>query len=220
MVGAVATVLLLLTGALVYQFWPRPTAPLTLAELEGIYYGMVRSDGTNDASRLERRNASTREVEVSPEDCAPLFDATVFNQFPAEAIDGVGTYWLGGRDSISMFSMRFADATAATRAYTRVLAAVDACTDRDVRVRTQRRSDTVRPQAIPVTDDSGVPAQIAYTYSTEWSSNFAVHLLQFENTVTWQFRYETGDVEYSPLAAQQLMNGLILQTRAVLELRE
>ncbi len=214
-----ASSLALLIGVLVWNFWPRPVAPLTLAELQGVYAGMVRSDGTNDVSPLQRRNASPRSIDVTPAECVPLFDATVFNQFPAEAVDGVGTYWLGGRDTLSMFTMRFVDAPTAARAYVRVNDALTACDGQQIRV-VDRRPATVRLERIPVTDDSGVRAQAAYAYSTEQSSTFAVHLLQFENILTWQFRYDATGNEYSPLPAQQLMDALMLQTQSVLELRE
>ena len=62
--------------------------------------------------------------------------------------------------------------------------------------------------------------QVGYAYDAETRSTFAVHVLQFENTVSWQFRYESSDTAYSPLSAQQLMDGLISQTRGVLELRD
>ncbi len=208
----------LLAGLLAWTFWPRPVAPLTSAELGGVYAGMVRSDGTNDASPLQRRNVSPRAVDVTPAECVPLFDSTVYNQFPAEALDGIGTYWLGGQDTISMFTMRFVDASTAARAYQRVEVALAACAGQRVRV-VDRRPVTVRPERIPVTDGSGIRAQMAYRYSVGSSATFAVHLLQFENVVTWQFRYDTG-IDYSPLSAQRLMDALMLQTRSVLKLRE
>ena len=48
-----------------------------------------------------------------------------------------------------------------------------------------------------MTDGSGIRAQMAYRYRAGSSATFAVHLLQFENVVTWQFRYDTG-IDYSP----------------------
>jgi hypothetical protein len=208
----------LLAGLAAWRFWPRPVPPLTLAELQGVYAGMVRSDGTNDASLLERRNAPDDVVDVTPAACAPLFESTAFNHFPAEAIDGMSTYWLGGQDPIAMFTYRFADAAAAHRTFRRLADASATCVGSDVQVRA-RRTVTVRPESVPVNTDNGVDRQTAYSYRDGSSSRFAVHVLQFENTVSWQFRLERAERDYSPVPAQQLMDALMLQTRAVVELR-
>jgi hypothetical protein len=207
-----------LAGLLVWQVWPRPVAPITREELQGVYAGMVRGDGLNDASVWERHNAPQKEVAVEPLDCVPLFEQTAFNQFPSEAIDGVLTYWMG-QQAISLFTMRFLDSRASARAFTRVEAALKACADTEV-VLTESRRSTVRLMRNPVTLTNGVRAQTAYSYRSGESTVFAVHVLQFENTVTWQFRYENVDGEYSPLDAQRLMDSLMLQTRAVLDLRD
>lgn len=217
--GVAALVLVLVAGVLAWNFWPRPVAPVTFPELQGVYAGMVRSDGTNDAAPMLRRNASPRAVDVSPAECVPLFDATVYNRFPPDALDGMGTYWLGRQETASMFTMRFVDARTAARAYRRVTDALASCADQPVRF-AERRAATVRPRRITVTDASGIKAQTAYSYSTAPSSTFAVHVLQFENIVTWQFRYNSTGNEYSPLSAQQLMDALMLQTRSVIDLRE
>ena len=212
-------VVALLAGLLAWRLWPRPVPPVTLAELQGVYAGMVRGDGTNDASVLERRKAPPRPVSVMPIACGPLFESTAFNQFPAEALDGVGTYWVGDRQNMSLFTMRFVDAAAGARAYGRVNEALNACADTDVVV-SERRVTTVRPVKTVVDFDNGARAQLGYVYDSNADARFAVHLLQFENTVTWQFRYESATGEYSPLSAQRLMDALLSQTRSVLELRD
>jgi hypothetical protein len=47
----------------------------------------------------------------------------------------------------------------------------------------------------------------------------AIQLLPYLNTLTWQYRYETGTGDYSPLAADQLMQGLHAQLDAVVAAR-
>ncbi len=211
-------VVALLAGLLAWRLWPRPVPPVTLVELQGVYAGMVRGDGTNDASVLDRRNVSPRPVSVTPIECVPLFDTTTFNQFPAEAVDGVGTFWMGERQNMSLFTMRFADAAAASRAYGKVNDALNACADMDVVV-AERRVTTVRPVRTAVDLGNGARAQLGYVYGANADARFAVHVLQIENTVSWQFRYDSTTGEYSPLSAQQLMDALVSQTRSVIELR-
>ena len=215
----VAIALVLAVGVIAWRFWPRPVEPLTLDELEGVYAGMVRADGVNDASVLLRRNAPVQTVRVTPAACAPLFDTTVFNQFPAAALDGVGTYWIAGRLTISLFTMRFPDAATAAGAFTRVEQALSECAGRDVAMN-ERRPTSVRVSRTEVNRANGVRPQVGYAYDADSRSTFAVHVLQFENTVSWQFRYDSSDTVYSPLSAQQLMDGLMSQTRGVLALRD
>ena len=45
----VALVVALLGGLLLWRFWPTPAPLFTLSDVQGVYAGMVRSDGTNDA---------------------------------------------------------------------------------------------------------------------------------------------------------------------------
>lgn len=213
-----AVVLVLAIGAVAWRFWPRPVPPLTLDELRGVYAGMVRGDGLNDASVLSRRNAPLRTVRVTPAACAPLFETTAFNQFPAAALDGVGTYWIAERFTISLFTMRFADAATAAEAFARIEEALSQCAGRDVAVH-ERRPTSVRLSRTEVSRASGVASQLGYAYEAESRSTFAVHALQFENTISWQFRFDSSDTAYSPLSAQQLMDGLMSQTRGVLALR-
>ncbi len=222
-IGVVAV--LILGGLLGWRLWPRPVDPLTLAELQGVYAGMVRSDGTNDASVIERRNAPRTSAVVDPAVCAPLFDTTLGNQLPADALDGVGTYWFNQRGAVSLSTLRFADAATADRAYTRVTEALTACADRRVTVgRTALRpgqAGTVSRTIVTPTADAR--AQTGYLFSLAPgrgdAARYAVHALLLENTVTWQFRYEPAPDAYDPLAAQQLMDGLVAQIISVVDLR-
>ncbi len=208
---------LVVVSLLVWQLWPRPVPPLTLDELEGVYAGMVRGDGTNDASVLHR-NADSDRRSVSPTECSPLFETTAFDRFPADALDGVGTFWMAERVGTSLFTFRFADAAAAGRAYAQVAAALQACAGHPVRV-ADRRPQTVEVERTSVAAGSGVRDQLGYLYSPAPSTRFAVHVLRIENLMTWQFRYDTSEGVYSPQPAQQVMDSLAAQISSVIELR-
>ena len=98
--------------------------------------------------------------------------------------------------------------------------ALNACADSDVVV-AERRATTVRSGARRrSTSANGARDQLGYVYGANAGARFAVHVLQIENTVSWQFRYDNTDGEYSPLPAQQLMDALVSQTRSVIDLRE
>jgi hypothetical protein len=92
----VAVVLALLAGLLAWRFWPAPTPLFSLSDLQDVYYGMVRSDGTNDASVINPRLSTEEDGCIVPSACTPLFEATVLNRVPQDALDGVGTF-LGAR---------------------------------------------------------------------------------------------------------------------------
>ena len=137
-------------------------------------------------------------------------------------MDGVGTYWMAQRVGTSLFTYRFADAQTATRAYGRIDAALTACEGEQVRV-AQPRKPVGEPKVeivrTPVTLGSGVRDQLGYRYGPDAEARFAVHVLRFENTISWQFRFDSAVGEYSPLPAQQLMDSLVAQTQSVLDLR-
>src|SRR4029450_98686 len=57
----VAVVLALLAGLLAWRFWPAPAPLFSLSDLQGVYYGMARSHGTNDASVIDRRWTSEQD---------------------------------------------------------------------------------------------------------------------------------------------------------------
>jgi hypothetical protein len=212
--------IVVVAAAAVWRFWPRPLEPLTLGELQDTYAGMVRSDGTNDASVLTRQTVAETPLTVTPPRCAVLVQATVANSFPDTARDGVGTYWLGSGSTISLFTLRFDDQTAAETERERIVAVLDACADERIVV---RRSDVSYVEgwaatvaAIP--DGSGVDGQVGYTLHGP-DGLMAISLMPYLNTLSWQFRYETGPRTYSPLAADQLMQGLHAQLDAVVAAR-
>jgi hypothetical protein len=47
----------------------------------------------------------------------------------------------------------------------------------------------------------------------------AIQLMPYLNTITWQYRYESGTPAYDPLAADQLMASMRTQLDAVVEAR-
>ena len=89
----VAVGLAMLVALLLWRFWPAPAPLFSLSDLQGVYYGMVRSDGTNDASVIDRRWSSEQDGYILPAACEPLFAATVLNRVPPEALNGVSTFW-------------------------------------------------------------------------------------------------------------------------------
>jgi hypothetical protein len=62
------------------------------------------------------------------------------------------------------------------------------------------------------------PPQIAYVLTTNDGTKLAVNVLAFENTISWQFRYEPVLGTYLPLTAQRVMDSLTDQLRAVQDL--
>lgn len=225
----VALVLAVVAVALAgWQLWPRPAAPFTLADLQGVYAGMVRSDGTNDASVLSKENFADSPAAVEPQACEPLFDATTFSMFPTDALDGVGTYWPNERVAISLFTFRFADAAAAQRQFQGIADAVSACTDRPMEILPRGRS---QPPTTQVRADSGVVTrttsaplegvhfQVGYLFTTDTGVKFAVEVFAYNNLVSWQFRYDPQTGAYDPVSADQLSYSLATQMRSVEESR-
>jgi hypothetical protein len=213
----VAIAVALLAGLLLWRFWPTPAPIFSLSDLQGVYAGMVRSDGTNDASVIDRRWTSEQDGYVLPAACEPLFEATVLNRAPREALDGVGTFWELDRSAVSLFTYRFPDVASAEREYQRLSTVLDNCRDVPVQVHARPASRgmlTVTPLIL----DSNAPPQVAYVLTTNDGTKLAVHALAFSNTVTWQFRYEPVLGAYLPLTAQWVMDSLTDQLRAVQEL--
>jgi hypothetical protein len=204
----------------VFVFWrlqPAREPVFTLAGLQGVYAGMVRSDGTNDASVIDRDRGSEEAGHIVPDACEPLFEATVLNRVPHEALDGVGTFWAVDRSAVSLFSYRFADVASADREFTRLSKTFDRC--RDVRVEVRARlAGTGRLVGLPHDPAGDGPAQLGYVLTTGDGTKLAIHVLAFSNTVSWQFRYEPVPGAYTPLTANRVMDSLADQMRSVQEL--
>jgi hypothetical protein len=212
LVALLGAIVALAVGLTVWRLWPAPPAVFTPADVQGVYAGMVRSDGTNDASVIDPGSAVPEQGEVVPSTCAPLFEATVLNRPPHEALDGVGTFWALGPSAVSLFTYRFADIAGADREYTRLARAFDSCRDTAVEVR-------AHPAAASVL--AGVrrdQAQLGYVLTAVEGAKLAVHVLRFSNTVTWQYRYEPVPGPYAPQTAQNVMESLTDQMRSVLDL--
>jgi hypothetical protein len=211
-IALVAAAVIVLSGLVAWRLWPAPPPVFTLPDLQGVYAGMVRSDGTNDASVIDRDHVAEESGSVLPSACAPLFEATVLNRFPPAALDGVGTFWQLDRSAVSLFSYRFPDTAGAGREYARLARALGAC--RDTRV--ELRAGPAGAGVLSGTRQDG--AQLGYVLAADGGTKLAVHVLAFSNTVSWQFRYEPVPGPYAPLTAQRVMDSLADQMRAVQDL--
>ena len=215
--GSVTVVVILMVLAAMaggWWLWLKPAPDFTLEALQDVYSGMVRSDGLNDLYTLEPGTIPEGEtVTVTPAECGPLFDTTAYNRFPSDAIDGVSTYWFGDPSTVSLVTVRYPDRSAARRAYVSVESALRVCTESSIRLRTDRRAVRVIPtEAMSV---PGADSHLGYTYSPQAQSRFAIHVMRYANTITWQYRYDSSTSSYSALPAAQLMTSLVTQMRSV-----
>ena len=204
-------------GLVFWRLQPTPPPLFTLLDLQGVYTGMVRSDGTNDASVIDRSRNTEESGYIAPTACEPLFEATVLNRVPPEALDGVGTFWALNQSAVSLFSYRFQDVDRADREYARLAKAFDDC--RDVRVEVRTGTDSAGLlTAVPQVPAGEGPAQLGYVLVKDDGTKLAVHVFAFSNTISWQFRYEPVPGAYTPLNAQRVMASLADQMRAVQDL--
>jgi hypothetical protein len=213
----VAAAVALVLGGAGFTLWQRlqPPPDFTLAQLQGAYTGMVRSDGTNEVSTIDAGRFTEPPLEISPAACTPLFVSTVSNQFPPMALDGVSTYWLNdGPATISLFTVRYPDAAAAEDAFQAVSDARTGCVGQTVRFSGPEGEGRVETVAITTPEDA--PEQVAFRLDRgPGQGRYALHVLRLSNTVTWQYRYDTAAAGYDPTAAQQLMNGMSAQLLSV-----
>ena len=217
-------VVLVLLAALVFAAgvaaWllrPRVTDDFAFSDLQDVYAGMVRADGTNDAAIVSRDQPRSAPVVVSPPSCLPLVETTLAEQFPASALDGVSTYWLGEGPSsaVSLFTLRYPDSGTAARQYQAIADALAACDRNELTVGPNQGIVT----ATPVTYGNGVRSQLGYLVKLATGDQYAISVLQYENTITWQFRLEFGNRPYEPYVAQRLMDSFMAQVRSIQELR-
>ncbi len=210
---------LILAGGALWRFWPRPPEPISLVELQNTYAGMVRGDGTNDASVMTRQVVTESPLTVLPDRCSPLVEATAANRFPDAALDGVGTYWVLRSTTISLFTLRFTDADQAEEEEERINAALDACADQQIVVRPAQANGKVWRATVRRTEaGSGPEGQIGYTLVGP-DSLMAIQLMPYLNTISWQSRYDTGSGPYSTLSADQLMQSLRAQVESIVAAR-
>ena len=213
----VAIVLALLAGLMVWRFLPARAPLFSLSDVQGVYAGMVRNDGTNSASVIDRRWSSEQDGYIVPAACGPLFEATVLNRPPPEALDGVSTFWEIDRSAVSLFTYRFADVSKADREFNRLATVLDNCDQAHVEVHARPASRGLLTRT-PLAPESDPPAQIGYVLTNNAGAKLAIHVLAFSNTVSWQFRYEPVPGTYLPLTAQRVMDSLADQMRAVQDL--
>jgi hypothetical protein len=188
-----------------------------LSDVQGVYAGMVRSDGTNSASVIDRRSSSEQDGYIVPAACGPLFEATVLNRAPRDALDGVSTFWERDRSAVSLFTYRFVDVAEADREFNRLATVLGSCDHARVEVHSPPASRGLLTRT-PMAADSDPAGQIGYVLTNNAGAKLAIHVFAFSNTVTWQFRYEPVPGTYSPLTAYRLMESMADQMRAVQDL--
>jgi hypothetical protein len=206
----VAVVLALLAGLLLWRFWPARPPLFSLSDLQGVYAGY-------DGSVIDRRLVRAQDGYIIPSACTPLFEATVLNRVPQQAIDGVSTFWELDRSAISLFTYRFPDVAAANQEFVRLATTLDNCRDNQLEVHARPASRGMLTST-PVISDSDAQTQIGYVLTTNDGTKLAIHVLAFSNTVSWQIRYEPVAGKYSPLSAQRVMDSLADQLHAVQDL--
>lgn len=208
-------VAVLLVGYGVWTLVPRPAPPFTLLDLQGVYAGMVRSDGTNEVSTVTRDKMTDSPAAIEPLECTPLFEATASNQFPAAALDGVSTYWLNeGSATIALTTYRFADDEAAQGQFDSISGALSRCVSQDLRINDER---PVRATAQLVDPLVGAQSSLSFLVAPDGAdSRFTTDVALLDNTVTWQYRLDyRAPKDYSPLAAQRLMESMMTQMHSV-----
>jgi hypothetical protein len=213
LVAVIAVGLAVVGGLVAWRVRPVPAPAFTLVDLQGVYAGMVRSDGTNDASIIDPGQVVAEPEEVVPGACEPLFEASVLNRPPPGALDGVGTFWALGPSAVSLFSYRFPDVAGAGREYARLAGALETC--RGTRVAVNGRLAAAGELAGVRRDR----VQLAYVLTAGDGTKLAVHVLAFSNTVSWQYRYEPVPGRYAPQTGQNVMDSLADQMGAVQDLR-
>jgi hypothetical protein len=221
---ALLTIVLVAGGFAAWQLWPRPSPPFSLEDLRNVYVGMVRSDGTSDASVLSKENFAVPSAAVLPADCEPLFEETTFSGFPDSAIDGVGTYFPSQQMAVSLFTFRFADRDGASEKFGQIDDAVTACAGRQIRIAprplTEPPSGTPytysgtlkRTEPVPLTD---VEQQTGYLFTTSSGLKFGVQVFVYDNLVNWQFRYDPQPGEYDPSQADEVTRSLADRIRFI-----
>jgi hypothetical protein len=208
-IALLSAVLALIAGLVLWRFVPRPEPLFSLSDLRGVYAGWA-----SDASVIDRRRVYEEPGYIVPAACEPLFEATVLNRVPQEALDGVGTFWAPERSAVSLFTYRFPDVASADREYMRLANVFDNCRDVPVEVhaRPASRGLLTGLQQDPASDP---PTQLGYVLTTNDGTKLVVHVLAFSNTISWQFRYEPVAETYLPLTGQRVMDGLADQLRSV-----
>jgi hypothetical protein len=209
--------LVVAAGVAAWLLRPKPTDDFTFSDLQDVYSGMVRADGTNDAAILSPDQRRPEPVPVSPRSCLPLIETTLADQFPANALDGVSTYWLGEgpASAVSLFTLRYLDGATAASQYQAIADALGTCDGDQLTIGRDQGLVT----ATPVSYENGVRSQLGYLVRLATGDRYAISVLQYSNTITWQFRLEFGNRPYEPYVAQRLMDSFMAQAWSIEELR-
>ena len=214
----VVAVLVLAALLAVWALRPKPPSDFTFSDLQDVYAGMVRDDGTNDVATIDRnQQGRPPAVAVSPATCLPLVETTLAEQLPSNALDGVSTYWLGegAASAVSLFTLRFPNRATAASQYQAIADALASCEGDQLGV--GRDSGVVT--ATPVSYENGVRTQLGYLVKFATGDLYAISVLQYANTISWQFRLEIGSQPYQPYVAQRVMDSLMAQVHSIEELR-
>lgn len=199
------------------RWWPQ--APdFTLADLQGVYTGMVRSDGTNDMSTINRAELRPVNIAVTPARCAPLF-STLANHIPAHAIDGVSTYWIDTPVTTSLVSYRYGSADDARQDLRNAGTVLSGCLDQPVTlVDGMSREVTLSRLATSPADGRSEQLGFSYLYS-DAAGRWDIRLLQQTNTLTWEFSYDaSGRSDLAP--GQRLLDALNTLMRSVQDAKQ
>ena len=121
----------------------------------------------------------------------------------------------GAASAVSLFTLRYPDRETAARQYQAIADALAACDGK----RAHRRSQSGIVTATPVTYENGVRSQLGYLVKLATGDLYAISVLQYANTITWQFRLEFGNRPYQPYVAQRLMDSFMAQMLSIQELR-
>lgn len=205
-----------LAGAVGWRLVRAMAPEFTLKDLDDTYAAFTTSNGGNRVSVMSRDTFGETAAVVRPAECDPLFQTTLASQFPHRALDGVLIYSIGdSADTLSLYTFRYADARTAREDFTLVQEAIDRCPRTSVRLG-KRPASTMQVRPVEASTENGVRQQTAYLVEQAGDrGRFAVHLMQFGNTVTWQYRYSFTRTDYSPRPAQDLMDALVTQMRDV-----
>lgn len=207
---------LIIGAAIGWRAFRAASPEFTLRDLDDTYAAFTTTSGGNRVSVMSRDTFGDTPATVSPASCDPLFQTTLASQFPQQALDGVLVYSIGdSADTLALYTFRYADARTARDEFTRVRDTIDRCPRARVRLG-KRPASTMQVHPVEVSTDNGVRQQTAYLVEqADDRGRFAIHLLQFGNTVTWQYRYSFTRTDYSPRPAQDLMDALVTQMRDV-----
>ena len=168
-----------------------------------------RSDGTNDASVIDRRWIKRTGWIHPPCRCEPLFEATVLNRAPRTALDGVST--LPGkldRSAVSLFTYRFADVAETNGEFERLATVLDNCRDNQVEVHARPAAGACSPASRPHRRRCA-GADRLHADHEQPCSQAGRSCANPIATPSLAVRYEPVPGTFAPLTARRLMDSLM-----------